>query len=154
MITGWHRLIPLSLASLFLTACGGSTSPGVASSGPNVTTASVPPCGIEGTGVQIQDCNNGGALVPPPPNQSSLKMTTARAGHTATLLQDGKVLIAGGTGDSGGFPALASAELYDPSNGTFTPTVDMTTARTVHTATLLANGKVLIASGDTGGPGP
>jgi hypothetical protein len=81
-------------------------------------------------------------------------MTTARSFHTATLLSDGKVLIAGGT--PGSNPAalcnklagcMATAELYDPDSGTFAPTSDMTTSRSGHTATLLPDGRVLIAGG-------
>jgi hypothetical protein len=72
-------------------------------------------------------------------------MTAARANHTATLLGNGKVLIAGGEG--GGFQALASAELYDPSTHTFAPTGSMITPRYDHSATLLADGRVLIAGG-------
>ena len=70
-------------------------------------------------------------------------MTTARSGHTATLLQNGKVLIAGG--DSWGTSAEGtSAELYDPATRTFAATGNLTPALDTLTATLLADGRVLI----------
>ena len=73
-------------------------------------------------------------------------LNIARYGHTATLLPNGKVLVAGGF--ASGIGALASAELYDPASGTWALTGSLADARALHTATLLPNGKVLIAAGD------
>ena len=74
-------------------------------------------------------------------------LATARRSHTATLLPNGKVLVAGGEDNS--FNLLTNAELYDPASGTWTTTGSLITAREFHTATLLANGKVLVVAGVT-----
>jgi Putative zinc-finger/FecR protein/Galactose oxidase, central domain len=71
-------------------------------------------------------------------------MLAMRQSHTATLLPDGKVLIAGG-GDRN--VVFASAELFDPNTGSFSQTGSMTTPRSAHEATLLTDGKVLITGG-------
>jgi N-acetylneuraminic acid mutarotase len=72
-------------------------------------------------------------------------MGTGRTSPTATLLPNGKVLVAGGAADFG--TAVASAELYDPALGTWSSTGAMNVSRNGHTATLLSNGKVLVAGG-------
>jgi galactose oxidase-like protein/Kelch motif protein len=72
-------------------------------------------------------------------------MSVERAAHTATRLPDGMVLVAGGFRP--GEVTLASAELFDPQTGTFSPTGQMTSVRSGHTATLLKNGFVLLSGG-------
>ncbi|MDQ4134319.1 MAG: hypothetical protein M3179_14220 [Actinomycetota bacterium] len=79
-------------------------------------------------------------------------MGNARFSHTATLLPNGKVLVAGGFGDppsTPNQPVLDTAELYDPATGTWTPTGSLNTRRALHIAVLLNNGKVLVAGGRT-----
>ncbi len=75
-------------------------------------------------------------------------MTAKRAAHTATLLNNGKVLIAGGFVGNGN--ALSSVELFDPTSNTFTSGENLSTPRASHTATRLPNGKILIAGGYNG----
>ena len=73
-------------------------------------------------------------------------LTTERATHTATLLPNGKVLVAGGLDGPPSPNWLTSAELYDPVKGSGS-TGSLTNARDAHTATLLRNGSVLVAGG-------
>jgi Kelch motif protein/galactose oxidase-like protein len=73
---------------------------------------------------------------------------TARFAHTATLLGSGKVLVVGGLARNGVW--LDSAELYDPTSGSFTATAKMHERRAGATATVLPDGRVLIAGGNSG----
>lgn len=72
-------------------------------------------------------------------------LNTSRWQHTATLLPNGNVLVAGGFGASG---YLLSAEVYDPATGVWTITGSLNAPRSYHTSTLLPNGKVLTAGGE------
>lgn len=72
-------------------------------------------------------------------------MNVARVDHTATLLANGEVLVAGGNNNTTGY--LSSTELYNPSSGKWTLTGSMTIARDGHDAVLLQNGQVLVAGG-------
>lgn len=113
--------------------------------------ASEKPAGVQ-PGTQLYSANPPaqvtGTTAPLPPSTFPLlrtgSMGTARFGQTATLLANGKVLIAGG---QDALNPLQSAELYDPATGTFSYTGSMAVARNGHTATSLPNGKVLITGG-------
>ncbi len=79
-------------------------------------------------------------------------MAVGRGFHTATRLANGRVLVAGGMGANPPSPAphrLASAELYDPATNTWSTVGSLAEARAHHTATLLADGKVLVAGGSS-----
>src|SRR5437870_10084310 len=72
------------------------------------------------------------------------QLNTERRGHTATLLQNGKILIVGGENQSG---IVSQAEIFDPVSLTSTPAPAAASPRTDHTATLLPDGRVLISGG-------
>ncbi len=75
-------------------------------------------------------------------------MLAARESHTATLLKDGNVLITGGhQGRRSAIEIYQSAEIYNPSKGTFTATANLTVKRHKHDAALMADGRVLIVGG-------
>ena len=79
---------------------------------------------------------------------STGNLHTARDIHTATLLPNGLVLVAGGLNTAS--VESRSAELYDPASGTWTATASLNEGRFYYTATLLNNGKVLVAGGYVG----
>ena len=79
-----------------------------------------------------------------------IMMHTARRSHTATILPDGSVLVAGGVDTSGSNAgSVSSTEIYNPVDGNWWPKGSLGTARTYHTATLLLNGTVLVMGGAT-----
>jgi N-acetylneuraminic acid mutarotase len=80
---------------------------------------------------------------------SAGSMARTRLGHTATLLRSGKVLIAGGFTEPYPAPTMPGSELYDPASNSWSIAAPMMESRTRHTATLLADGRVLVLGGLT-----
>jgi RHS repeat-associated protein len=78
---------------------------------------------------------------------SAGQMSVPRARHSATLLSDGRVLVVGGTSVGSAGPALASAEIYDPITNTWFSAGNISEARYTGAATLLCDGRVLLAGG-------
>jgi hypothetical protein len=76
-------------------------------------------------------------------------MTTRRHKHAAVALDDGRVLVVGGSDERDGRGVYASAELFDPATGTFTATADMTAPRYKldDAVVRLPDGRVLVAGG-------
>ncbi len=90
-------------------------------------------------------------LVPPvvvDPTWVLAAATTIRLSHSATLLADGKVLVAGGTDAN-----QSTAEVYDPANDAWTPVGNLKVPRFAHSALRLSDGKVLISGGHASGVG-
>jgi len=106
----------------------------------------------DGRVLVTRDCSKAAELYDPATGTFSPtgSLTATRGSKTATLLRDGRVLIAGGYDCGASEPVIwASAELYDPTTGTFTLTGSMGTPRSSHAATLLEDGRVLVVAGQT-----
>lgn len=156
----WPARVAISLLALLVIACSGPkrptpTPPPVADlATPSATTASASAFTTAGpTGVRTAPGSPGAT-----PTRDALagiwaeagEMATARAGHTASLLPNGLVLVTGGVASArAGAQSLASAELYDPQQDRWLPTGSLGDGRMHHTATVLANGQLLVVGGET-----
>jgi hypothetical protein len=162
--TGNQRIRKVANGVITTVVGGGPVSPGLGDNGPAINALLNYPfgVGVDSTGsIYIQDTLDnrirkvangvittvaGGGPTPVLMARSAGtfattgSMSAGRNGSTATLLDNGKVLVAGGFTST----YTSSAELYDPSTGTFSATGDMTSALGATSATLLPDGRVLI----------
>jgi len=157
LVTGGDDLWPLSSAELYNPKTGTFSATGTMTTARSAHSATLLPDGR----VLIAGGCAGGCWNHNPVASAELydpktgtfgatgSMATDRTYHTATLLADGRVLIAGGCTDAFCNHTIASAELYDPKTGSFSPTGSMSTYRVNHTATLLSDGRVLVTGGCT-----
>ena len=164
------RRAVLAVVSVVIVAIGGLQSPALAVEGSWETTGSLNLPRQQATVTQLDTGRTlvtGGrnfvpnATVKPAELYDPLTETFTVTGslndgrwsHTATLLLDGRVLVTGGYTDpvtgANAQPVLATAELYHPATGTWTPTGSMHTRRALHVAQLLPDGRVLVAGGRT-----
>jgi hypothetical protein len=153
LATAWRLVVAFVVAIVGLAGCASApASPGLPASDVASTAATPSP-------ILTSSPSTSPSAVPSPSLAAATgaltfvatgSMHAAREFATATLLKNGKVLIAGGEGDAQGLLSthLASAELYDPATGKFSTTGSMTAARADATATLLPDGRVLIAGGE------
>jgi len=150
-----NQLVPLNITALYTTGdfsqssdCGSTLAP---SSSCTVSVSLIPAAiGNRSGTLKIEHDAVGSPTLAPLIGQGSQpivggvvatsRMNYARKAHTATLLNDGKVLVAGGSS--------GPAELYDPTTNKFTVTGYMSSFHQYHTATLLADGRVLILGGN------
>ena len=140
------RSVLLVVAVFVIAACGAATptsptAPSEMASPTSTAVATPAPPSIDPT-------------VSPSSWSAAGRMSETRVEHSATLLPDGRVLIAGGFRDGEANEPRASAELYDPATRSWTRTGDMLEARAAHAATLLLDGTVLVAGGGTSPTAP
>ena len=149
MVRCWSREEALIIcnAEVYNPATGTwtATSPGLSSCGSHTATL------LTNGKVLVAGGNNSSAATLYDPVSGTWSgtgsMVTGRQAHTATLLVSGKVLVAGGSHLPDNTDAFNNAELYDPATGSWTATGSLLTSRATHTATLLPDGKVLVAGG-------
>jgi len=137
----WRLALIGMVAVIGLTGCGSSTTAPTASGQSAQPATAIP--------TATQTVSPSPTPAPIPQFVATGSMHTARMDATATLLKNGKVLIAGGEVNLFNlvWTVYASAELYDPTTGKFTKTGSMSAARANATASLLPDGRVLIAGG-------